>query len=136
VSKLRYWVDVAAFLVFAVLLAVNESWTPRFCVGMGIALVALVPWMIARSQLGASFTVTAQAKKLVTRGLYSRFRNPVYIFGQIAFLGEAISWNQPIGYLFVILSIPMQVFRMRNEAAVLEQAFGDEYRKYKAKTWF
>jgi protein-S-isoprenylcysteine O-methyltransferase Ste14 len=30
----------------------------------------------------------------------------------------------------------MQIFRAKNEARVLENAFGDEYREYRRKTWF
>ena len=37
--------------------------------------------------------------------------------------------------LFVVL-IPLQIWRAGKESAVLEAAFGDEYRKYKAGTWF
>jgi protein-S-isoprenylcysteine O-methyltransferase Ste14 len=32
--------------------------------------------------------------------------------------------------------IPVQVFRARKEARVLSEAFGEEYARYKAKTWF
>jgi protein-S-isoprenylcysteine O-methyltransferase Ste14 len=31
---------------------------------------------------------------------------------------------------------PVQVWRARKEAAVLEAKFGDEYRAYRASTWF
>jgi protein-S-isoprenylcysteine O-methyltransferase Ste14 len=37
--------------------------------------------------------------------------------------------------LFVVL-IPLQIQRARTESKVLERAFGDEYRAYKARTWF
>ena len=37
--------------------------------------------------------------------------------------------------VFVLL-IPLQLWRARKESAVLEAAFGDEYRAYRAGTWF
>jgi protein-S-isoprenylcysteine O-methyltransferase Ste14 len=32
--------------------------------------------------------------------------------------------------------IPMQIVRARKEARVLEEKFGEEYRAYRARTWF
>ncbi len=40
---------------------------------------------------------------------------------------------------FLLLLIPLlllQVFRARREARLLEQRFGDAYRRYRARTWF
>jgi protein-S-isoprenylcysteine O-methyltransferase Ste14 len=87
--------------------------------------------------LGKSFTVTAQARKLVTTGLYSKIRNPIYFFGGVAFLGVFIAWGNPyaLGGVAVLYSA-MQLSRARKESAVLEEAFGEDYRRYKANTWF
>jgi protein-S-isoprenylcysteine O-methyltransferase Ste14 len=35
-----------------------------------------------------------------------------------------------------VVTIPMQVWRARNEARVLEATFGDEYRTYRKRRWF
>jgi protein-S-isoprenylcysteine O-methyltransferase Ste14 len=35
-----------------------------------------------------------------------------------------------------VIIIPLQIFRARREAAVLEAKFGDEYREYRKRTWF
>ena len=37
--------------------------------------------------------------------------------------------------VFVVL-IPLQIWRARKESGVLEAAFGEQYRKYRAGTWF
>jgi protein-S-isoprenylcysteine O-methyltransferase Ste14 len=37
--------------------------------------------------------------------------------------------------VFVVL-IPLQFFRARAEARVLEEHFGDQHRQYKARSWF
>jgi protein-S-isoprenylcysteine O-methyltransferase Ste14 len=37
--------------------------------------------------------------------------------------------------IFVVL-IPVQLVRMKKEARVLEDKFGDEYRNYRRGTWF
>jgi protein-S-isoprenylcysteine O-methyltransferase Ste14 len=36
----------------------------------------------------------------------------------------------------LLLLIPLQVWRARNEARVLEEKFGEEYREYRRRTWF
>jgi protein-S-isoprenylcysteine O-methyltransferase Ste14 len=45
--------------------------------GIIVAAVSLVLLVLARVQLGKSFSVTPKAKELVTHGLYSRIRNPM-----------------------------------------------------------
>ena len=38
--------------------------------------------------------------------------------------------------LFFLAVIPVQIFRARREARVLEEKFGEEYRVYRRGTWF
>jgi protein-S-isoprenylcysteine O-methyltransferase Ste14 len=93
-------------------------------------------WTLARMQLGASFSVQAKATALVTHGLYSRIRNPIYVFGSIMISGMCLFFLHPEYLLIFLAIIPMQIIRARKESAVLEAAFGDSYREYKSKTWF
>ena len=131
------FVDAGYFLAIAIWVAVKVPVSPRYVVGMTIAAIGFVLWMVARQQLGASFTVSAQAKALVTTGLYSKIRNPIYFFGGVAFAGVFLAWGNPYALVGVIvLYFTMQILRARKESEVLEQAFGDEYRQYKARTWF
>lgn len=135
-KRLFYWIDIVSFLAFAALLSLYGRRGLRFTAGMTTAAVAFAFWLTARFQLGGSFSVSPQAKELVTTGLYSKLRNPIYLFGQLAFLGLAIAWGHPIGLLYVALACPFQFLRIRKEEAVLERAFGERYRAYKARTWF
>ena len=131
-----YWVDIAAYLAFSAFVISRATWHAREIIGISIAIAGFALWMTARFQLGGSFTVSAQARKLVTTGLYSKFRNPVYYFAAVAFAGLFIVIGNPVLVLVFILFYSYQIPRMRKEAKVLEQAFGDEYRRYRAKTWF
>jgi protein-S-isoprenylcysteine O-methyltransferase Ste14 len=92
--------------------------------------------ILARVQLGRSFSIRPQASKVVRTGLYSKFRHPIYLFRGIAFLGLFIAWGKPIPLLCFLMIYPLQILRARKEEKVLEQAFGEEYRRYKAGTWF
>jgi len=106
-------------------------WTAFAMIVFGFAM-----WTMAHVQLGASFSATAQARKLVTHGLYSKIRNPIYVFGSIALAGVCLFIEMPVILLAFLFLIPMQILRARKEARVLEQAFGEDYRKYRAGTWF
>ncbi len=103
---------------------------------MVLLLSGFVLWTIARFQLGASFAVKAEARHLVTRGLYSKIRNPIYVFGSCVIAGGILVFGKPIWLLVFVLLIPLQLRRAKKESAVLEAAFGDAYRKYRADTWF
>jgi protein-S-isoprenylcysteine O-methyltransferase Ste14 len=54
----------------------------------------------------------------------------------IAFLGLFIAWGKLIPLVCFLLIYPLQILRARKEEKVLEQAFGEDYRRYKASTWF
>jgi protein-S-isoprenylcysteine O-methyltransferase Ste14 len=112
------------------------DWSATRIAGLCLAVLGFTFWTIARFQLGISFAVTARAKQLVTRGIYSKIRNPIYLFGSIFIIGFALYAGRPLWLLIFIAIIPLQVWRMGKEARVLEEKFGNEYRAYRARTWF
>jgi len=89
----------------------QQPWTALRIAGAITAVFGYVLFIVARLQLGSSFSVSPQAKGLVTHGLYSKIRNP-------------------IGMLL------MQVIRSRREAKVLTERFGQAYLDYRHQTWF
>jgi protein-S-isoprenylcysteine O-methyltransferase Ste14 len=112
------------------------EWTPIQTVGLCLLVVGFVLWTIARFQLGNSLTVTAQAKQLVTSGLYSKIRNPIYFFGSCLIAGLILLLGRPVWFLIFAVIIPLQIWRARKETQVLEAKLGEEYRKYRSTTWF
>lgn len=116
--------------------AMGLPWTSNRVIGVAIAVPALLLVLTARVQLGRAFSVQARATNLVTSGLYSRVRNPIYVFSTIGVLGVIIWSGQPVYLLLLALLVAVQILRSRKESAVLEEKFGDEYREYKRKTWF
>jgi protein-S-isoprenylcysteine O-methyltransferase Ste14 len=111
-------------------------WTPTRILAVVIGLPSLALLALARIQLGGSFSVRPKAQALVTHGLYSRIRNPIYLFGALVIAGAFLYINQSrYLWLFVVL-IPLQIHRARQEEKVLEARFGDEYRQYKSRTRF
>jgi protein-S-isoprenylcysteine O-methyltransferase Ste14 len=113
-----------------------RPWDAMQIAGLSLSAVGFVFWTIARFQLGSSFSVTAQARQLVTRGLYSRIRNPIYVFGSCFIGGAILAVRRPVWLLIFAIIIPMQLWRARKEEQVLEAKFGEQYRSYRAGTWF
>jgi protein-S-isoprenylcysteine O-methyltransferase Ste14 len=73
---------------------------------------------------------------LVTSGLYSKIRNPIYVFGAIVIAGLALFWNRPYFLWALAVLIPLQIWRARKEARILEEKFGEEHRAYRRQSWF
>ncbi len=111
-------------------------WAAMQDVGVCLLAAGFILWTTARFQLGKSLTVTAQARKLVTRGLYSKIRNPIYVFGSCVIVGLILVLGRPVWLLLFLVIIPLQIWRARKETSVLEATFGDEYRRYREATWF
>lgn len=128
-------IAIAALTYFAYHTA-SLPWTPIRIAGLAIVVVALPLFVLARIQLGRAFSIRAKATTLVTTGLYSRIRNPIYIFGGLTVAGFFLWAGKPILLLFFVVLIPLQLRRIHNEEKVLEQQFGAAYLEYKQKTWF
>jgi protein-S-isoprenylcysteine O-methyltransferase Ste14 len=127
---------LVVWLRSAALRGAGATWTAHEIAGMAIAVPAFCLWALARVQLGESFAIGAEAKTLVTHGLYARFRDPVYVFGGLLLAGILVFIGRPVFFLAFLILIPVQWIRARKERAVLEATFGDEYRRYRQRTWF
>ena len=132
-------ITLVVIVVMTVWLAAHVgsvAWTPVKVVGGVMAAAGVVLLIVARLQLGAAFSVRAKAKTLVTTGLYSRIRNPIYVFSAMFLVGIVIVSERWLLLLPIALLVPMQIARARKEERVLAAAFGEEYARYKAGTWF
>jgi protein-S-isoprenylcysteine O-methyltransferase Ste14 len=129
-----------AIIVVFIPLVVMHFWGPPWTVwriaGVAISIPCFLLLALARVQLGRAFSVQAKASTLVTTGLYSRIRNPIYVFGGLAIAGFMLWVNMPWLLLIFVVLIPMQVWRSQVEERVLTEKFGAEYLEYKKKTWF
>lgn len=136
--KLNIFTMVIAIFALAVFVhhEYQLGWTAPRVAGMAIALPAFVLLVLARVQLGRAFSVQAKATTLVTTGLYSRIRNPVYVFSALTLAGLILWAGRPWLFLVFAVLIPMQIFRSRREARVLAEKFGDAYQEYRRQTWF
>ena len=136
--KLNYL--TLALVGIALIILFSQFWGPPWTVvriiGLAIAISSFLLFALARIQLGKAFSVQAKATTLVTTGIYSRIRNPIYIFGGLMIAGFILWVNQPWLLLLLAVLSPIQVFRIRREERVLTEKFGSAYLDYKRKTWF
>jgi len=105
-------------------------------IGLLLCLIGLGGVILSRYTLGRSFSIAPKATALVTSGIYSRIRNPIYVSGMIFVIGLVAIVGRPKLLVILLVLIPMQIIRARREAAVLEAKFGDAYREYRKRAWF
>ena len=87
----------------------SANLTPMQITGLILLVIGFVLWTIARFQLGTAFTVSPQARQLVSTGIYSRIRNPIYIFGSSVIAGLILFLGHPLGLLIFVGLIPLQI---------------------------
>jgi protein-S-isoprenylcysteine O-methyltransferase Ste14 len=112
-----------------------EDWstTSLMLVGESIALVSAVWVFTAAIHLGRSFGVLPEARELVTHGLYSRLRHPIYVGEFGMFAGLLIAAPTAINVCAIGLFVVGQAWRVRLEEAELTRQF-PEYADYAAST--
>ena len=130
------YVDVCLVLIgfgYAIYDHKENIWT---ILGTLLVIFSTAIWITARVQLGNSFAVEPKIRPLVNRGLYSKFRHPIYLFSSLAVLGILMMLQN--GYLFFpwIILLIAQGARIKAENRLLEKAYGDDYVAYVKKIWF
>ena len=83
--------------------------------------------------LGRSFSLMAEARRLVTDGPYSSIRHPLYLGEAISMAGLTLQYLSPLALGILVLQFACQLWRMNNEEIVLTSLF-PEYESYRART--
>ncbi|HEY6765706.1 MAG TPA: isoprenylcysteine carboxylmethyltransferase family protein [Candidatus Sulfotelmatobacter sp.] len=126
---------IAAMALLWLVATYKTPWTAERYVGSALMIIGIGLIATARYQLGSSFSVKPEARKLITHGVYSKIRNPIYLAGLIMILGLILIVQKPGLWIALVIVLLLQIVRARREGAVLEAAFGDEYREYRRRTW-
>jgi protein-S-isoprenylcysteine O-methyltransferase Ste14 len=134
-GRLWHWGDVAFYLALLVFAVWKRPHTLTLFVALMIAAASFPLWILARLQLGSAFSFRASARRLVTTGLYSRIRHPVYLFGSIAGLASVLALQVWWLLALALLLEPITIVRAVREERVLKAAFGEEYERYRRRTW-
>jgi protein-S-isoprenylcysteine O-methyltransferase Ste14 len=136
VTRLVRWLDIAIFLGFTAYVVLTAPREGNWYAGLALAAVCTPFWIAARRQLGASFSVRPEARHLVTTGIYSKIRHPVYVFGTPAVTGVLVALLGWKALIIAAIVVPVEILRARREEAVLVEKFGSQYTSYRERTWF
>ena len=100
----------------------------------GLIFLGHILAVLALARLGRSFSIMAEARRLVTDGPYGLVRHPLYAAEEIAAIGLFLQYASPWTALLMVASLAFQLQRMRNEEQILRETF-PEYSAYAARTW-
>jgi protein-S-isoprenylcysteine O-methyltransferase Ste14 len=107
---------------------------------LGAAVFAAAWWMFYRTHkdLGRNWSVTLEVRErhtLVTNGVYSRVRHPMYAAFWLWALAQALLLpNWVAGPAGLVGFGALFFLRIGREEALMIETFGDEYRRYMART--
>jgi protein-S-isoprenylcysteine O-methyltransferase Ste14 len=98
-----------------------------------ISLIGTCLSIFALAHLGRSFSLMAEARRLVTSGPYRLVRHPLYVFETLASIGILLQFLSLETLIVFFIYVLIQVQRMNNEEAILERVF-PEYHDYRLRT--
>lgn len=112
-----------------------------FPLGAGAAVYALGLWLLHRSHvdLGRNWSNTLQVREghtLVTGGVYTRLRHPMYLALLLHGVGQALVLpNAVAGPGFLLAFALLVLSRLGPEERMLREQFGAAYEAYAARAW-
>jgi protein-S-isoprenylcysteine O-methyltransferase Ste14 len=89
--------------------------------------------VVVLTQLRASFSIMAEARQIVTAGVYSVVRHPLYLAEEIAAIGVVMQFFSLWTAVILAVQIGFQLRRMQNEEVILTEIF-PEYQAYRDRT--
>lgn len=125
----------ATFLMLTLAILPESAPPPAGAAVAGLCFVALGSVLSAYVivWLGRSFSIMAEARRLITGGPYAIVRHPLYVTETIATVGMVLlNWSL-VALALAILQWCLQLRRMRHEERILQAAF-PEYSSYAART--
>jgi protein-S-isoprenylcysteine O-methyltransferase Ste14 len=108
-----------------------------FWVGTAITAAGLGFSAWARVHLGRNWSATVTVKQdheLIRTGPYAIVRHPIYTGVLFGFIGTALAIGQWRGAVAVLIVLVAFWRKLRLEEQWMSETFGDDYRRYRART--
>lgn len=109
------------------------GWTGAACFALGLWLL----WR-AHADLGQNWSRSLeirQGHQLVTSGIYRHIRHPMYAFGWLFGIAQALLlWNWIAGLSGLVSFALLYFLRVSREEQMMLDQFGDEYQAYMKRT--
>ena len=129
-----------ALYLFTPLLSAADYRSPAWALPTGAALMAAALWLFWRSHvdLGPNWSVTLEVREgqqLVTHGVYSRIRHPMYAAIWLFSAAQALLLaNWVAGYAALLTFALMYFVSIPREERMMLDSFGQRYSAYMAQT--
>lgn len=107
---------------------------------LGAALLAASLWVLAKthadlSQYWSPVLEIVQGHKLITHGIYSKVRHPMYASQWLFVIAQALLLHNGVaGLAGLLVFAPFYLVRAHSEEQMMLDAFGEDYRQYMQKT--
>jgi protein-S-isoprenylcysteine O-methyltransferase Ste14 len=107
-------------------------------IGIIMTLFGIIIRIVAIKTLGRFYTRILKETpkhKLITDGIYKYLRHPGYLGNILVFIGLSITMSNYICLIIIsIIDISTYNYRMIVEEKMLNELFGEEYKKYQEKS--
>lgn len=102
-----------------------------------LTFIGLCLYLIGEISLGGHFNPFFEPKNIITTGIYSKTRHPIYIGLIFICLGFSLFSESVVGLILTLLVLlPILFYTRVIEERNLVKRFGDRYLKYRKSTIF
>ena len=106
-------------------------WLGAGLIAASVLVVLLINFQFKKAE--TSIIPYKESDALLTSGFFAYSRNPIYLMMATVLLGAALMFSSLAPFLPVfVFPILIQWRFIKAEEAMVEEAFGEEYREYKA----
>jgi len=103
-------------------------------VGVGMVLSGIIIRLVAIVTLKKNFSGRLRIREghtLVKNGIYHWIRHPAYLGLIVLYLGVPLIVSSVLGFLVILLIVPLLLHRIKLEERMLIERFGAEYEEYR-----
>ena len=107
-------------------------------IGTVVFAGAIILLWRSHADLGHNWSPTLQIRpehSLITQGVYRHIRHPMYTAHLLWAIAQGLLLaNWLAGWIFLVTSLPLYLYRIPKEEQLMLDQFGDDYRHYKNRT--